>query len=64
MNVEEKFNLGKFLKGFVSKKLFVWSVATGLLCWGKIDGILWGTITAAYLGVNVAQDIIDRKNSK
>ncbi len=64
MNVEDKFSFGRFLKGFVSKKLVVWIVATVLLFMGKIDMWWWGLITTAYLGVNVTQDLINRKNGK
>ena len=64
MNVEEKFNLGKFLKGFISKKLIVWVVATVLLFLQLIDAWWWGMITMVYLGVNVTQDLINRKNGK
>ncbi|MHA2065528.1 MAG: hypothetical protein ACXABY_14230 [Candidatus Thorarchaeota archaeon] len=58
MNIEEKFNFKKFLKGFVSKKLIVWFVATVALFMGLIPGIWWCVITAGYLGVNVTQDYI------
>jgi len=64
VNVEEKFNLGKFLKGFVSKKLVVWIVATVLLFLKLIDAWWWGLITMTYLGVNVTQDLINRKNGQ
>lgn len=61
MNVEEKFSLRKFLKGFVSKKMIIWVIATVALFMKLIDGTWWGIITAAYLGVNVTQDYIMRK---
>ena len=62
MNVEEKFDFRKFLKGFVSKKLIVWCIATVLLWLGKIDPWWWGMITMLYLGVNITQDFLVRKN--
>ena len=46
-----------FLKGLVSRKFIVWVVATVALFMGLIDGLLWGGITAAYLGVNVWQSM-------
>lgn len=50
-----------FFRGLLSRKFIVWIVATVALFMGLIDGILWGGITAAYLGVNVWQDL---KNGK
>lgn len=51
-----KWDWNLFLKGLVSRKFLVWCVATVALFMGLVDGILWGAITGAYLGVNLLQE--------
>jgi len=54
----------EFLKSLLSRKLIVWLVATVALFMGLIDGFIWGAITATYMGANLADWLIIKKNEK
>lgn len=38
--------------------------ATIMLCYGKIDQMIWMAIAAAYMGADVAGKYLDTKNQK
>lgn len=49
------------LDALFSRKFVTWIVATGLLWLGKIPPDIWLYLTAAYLGLNVAQKYMEDK---
>jgi len=53
-----------FLKSLLSRKLWIWVVATVALFMGLIEGWIWGGITAAYMGANLADWLIVKKDFK
>lgn len=42
--------LDHYIFKLISKKLFVWTVATVLLCFGQITPDHWMSLTIAYIG--------------
>jgi hypothetical protein len=60
MNINERFSIGRFLKGFVSTKMIAWIVATAAFFHGSLEASLWVYITLVFMGANVAQDFARR----
>lgn len=56
-----KWDWGRFVQGFASKKFLVWVVASVALYLGLIEAGAWLTVTLIYVGANVGQDIVDNR---
>lgn len=52
----KKGMLDAFQEKVVSRKLFVFLVATGLLAWSNLDSDTWGMVAMIYIG---GQSVID-----
>ena len=55
----EKSKLDRFLKRWISRKLFLVFVSTGLLVAGLITPEIWGTIASLWVGAQATQDVIE-----
>lgn len=49
--------LDHYIFKVISKKLFVWAIATVLLCFGQITPDHWETLTMVYIGSQAAIDL-------
>lgn len=52
------------LKGLLSRKFFVWAVATVLVFTKDLDPQYWFYISLAYVGVNGVQKFVDAMKEK
>lgn len=52
----------EFLQNVLSRKFVIWVVATVALFMGLIEGWIWGAITATYMGANLADWLIIKKD--
>ena len=56
--------IDRFINKFLSKKLFVIILGTVLFCLGKLTPELWVGMTAVYIGVQGAHDMLQTWTSR
>ena len=56
-----RWDWGRFLQGFASKKFLAWVAATVALYLRLIDAGTWLTVTLVYVGANLGQDLMENR---